>query len=199
MAEERPQAHICMRCHFKHFLHGVSYHPNSPCHVCAPHVCAPSLLSSSFCGLYVRPLPFPFLPFLQLTWDSSRRGDLFFCLCDDLCDPLLESAGMDLGEHLQEEPLDIHLEPLDKDVDLELRKASPLVVHLVAWLGSSQLGTGLVGGSLLVQVQKETQGCSQEGRQGSMGPLEGEDLIYIMSHIHVLLRAPLFNRPMART
>lgn len=106
---------------------------------------------------------------------------------------------MDLGEHLQEGLLGIHLEPQDKDEVLELRKASPLEVHLAPWLGSYQLGIGPlgtldveVGGRLLVQVQQDMQGYSQEGRQGLVGPLEGEDLIYIKANIHTLLsRTPV--------
>lgn len=51
-------------------------------------------------------------------WDLTLHDDddLYGDLCGlyglyDLYDPLLESAGTDLGEHLQEVLLDIHLEP----------------------------------------------------------------------------------------
>ncbi len=99
---------------------------------------------------------------------------------------------MDLGEHLQEGLQDIHLVPQDKV--LELHKASPLEVHLAPWLGSHQLGTldVEVGGILLVQVQQDMQDCSQEGRRGLVGPMEGEDLIYINANIHTLFfRTPI--------
>ncbi len=100
---------------------------------------------------------------------------------------------MDLGKHLQEGlleihlqegQLDIHLEPQDKDEVLEVCKASPLEV--AQWLGSHPLDMldVEVVGRLLVQVVQDMQGCRQEGRQGVVGPLEGEDLMYIKAQIH---------------
>ena len=104
---------------------------------------------------------------------------------------------MDQGKHLQVGLLDILLGPQGKDEALELRKASLLEGQLAApWLGSYQPGTGQlgtldveVGGRRLVQVQREMLGCSQGGRQGLVGLLEEEDLMYIKAqmHTHTLL------------
>lgn len=137
------------------------------------------MLSSSSSSFFSRLYAHALLQLTFLLWDLPLHDD-------DLCgglygDPLLESVGMDLGEHLQEGLLDIHLEPWDKDELLELHKASPPEVHLVPWQDSYQLGIGQlgtlrmveeVGGSLLLELK----GCSLEGRQGLVDQLEVEDL-----------------------
>lgn len=144
-----------------------------PCHVCDGHVCvlyvlSSSSFSSSFCGLYVHRFPFPFLPNLQ-PWDLHLHDE---DLCGDLCcdlydDPLLVSVGMDLGKHLQEELLDIHLVPLDKPGVLELHKALLPEVHWVP-----QEGVGLDGETYLVLGLMGMQGYIQGGREGFVGLLE---------------------------
>lgn len=86
---------------------------------------------------------------LKLHWQDNSYHD------DDLYgDPILESEGMDLEEHQEEELLDIHMEPLDKDDVAERCKALVLDIRHF----SQQVGTGRDGEEILVQVHWGTLG-----------------------------------------